>query len=60
MADIESEVQISLVECDICLKEIPVSAAKHDETSDYVLYFCGIDCYDKWKKQDDQPDQSEK
>ena len=41
-----------LIACDICLKEIPASGAKNEETSDYVLHFCGIDCYAKWKESD--------
>jgi len=40
-----------MVACEICLKEIPVSEAKSEEATDYVLYFCGIDCYEKWKQQ---------
>ena len=32
-----------------CMKEIPRSEAKVDEASDYVAYFCGLDCYDKWR-----------
>ena len=39
-----------LVACEICLKEIPASAAKHEEAQDYVVHFCGIDCFDKWKE----------
>ncbi len=41
-----------LVACEICLKEIPVSEAKIEEASDYVLHFCGIDCYQQWKQQE--------
>ena len=33
------------VPCEICLREIPVSEAKSDEASDYVVCFCGLDCY---------------
>ena len=39
-----------LVKCEICLAEIPTSGAKSEEVSDYVMYFCGINCYDKWRK----------
>lgn len=38
------------VACEVCLTEVPVSGAKSEETSDYVAYFCGLDCYDKWRK----------
>lgn len=40
----------SKVACTICLKEVPTSEAKSDEASDYVRHFCGLDCYDKWRK----------
>jgi hypothetical protein len=39
------------VPCEICLKEIPVSEAEVDDAADYVRYFCGLDCYAKWKDQ---------
>ncbi len=38
-----------IVACEVCMKEIPRSAAKVEEANDYVAYFCGLDCYDKWK-----------
>ena len=41
----------SRVSCEICLKEIPVSEAGHPEAVDYVMHFCGIECYNIWKKQ---------
>ena len=41
------------VTCEVCLKEVPRSEAKSEEATDYVLYFCGLECYDKWKKQDE-------
>lgn len=40
-----------LVSCEICLKSIPVSEANSAETEDYVAYFCGLDCYALWKRQ---------
>lgn len=55
----EKPVEIEQVECEVCLKEIPVSEARSEEASDYVTYFCGLDCYAKWKNQpekDDNPD----
>jgi len=39
------------VTCAECMKEVPLSAAKSDEASDYVFYFCGADCYTKWRSQ---------
>lgn len=39
-----------VVSCEVCLKEIPVSEAKNEEASDYVVYFCGLDCYQVWQQ----------
>lgn len=38
------------ISCKICLKEVPLSEAKSAEAVDYVAYFCGLDCYNEWKK----------
>ena len=45
------------VACEICMKEIPVSEASSDEATDYVIYFCGLDCYQTWssQNQNDEP-----
>ena len=42
------------VACEVCMKEIPASSAKSEEVQDYVLHFCGIDCFDKWKDRGEQ------
>ena len=39
------------VACDVCLREIPASEARSEEASDYVLYFCGLECYGTWRTQ---------
>ncbi len=39
------------VKCEVCMKEIPKSEAKSPETVDYVMYFCGLECYAKWQAQ---------
>jgi hypothetical protein len=44
------------VPCAQCLKEVPVSEAKVAEAVDYVAYFCGLDCYAKWAKQEEGPE----
>ena len=36
------------VKCETCLKEVPQSEAKCAEAVDYVVYFCGLDCYEEW------------
>lgn len=40
-----------LLKCDVCMKEVPVSEAKSAEASDYVAHFCGLECFEKWRKQ---------
>ena len=41
-------VGVDLVECEVCLKEIPKSGAQSAEVRDYVVYFCGRECYEEW------------
>jgi len=44
-------VDLERVACEVCLKEIPKADATVPETED-VVYFCGLDCYTKWKAQE--------
>lgn len=41
------------IECKVCLKHIPRSEAKVEEASDYVMYFCGLDCFEKWRESEE-------
>ena len=41
----------SCVPCSVCQHEIPWSTAAWREGSDYVAYFWGLDCYDRWRNQ---------
>lgn len=54
MAANVEQVQIEHVACEICLKEVPTSEAVVSEAADYVTYFCGLDCYGKWKDRGDR------
>lgn len=38
-----------MVSCEICRRQVPREQARHAEVDEYVLYFCGIECYDEWK-----------
>jgi hypothetical protein len=51
MNDKNKPTEHETVPCEICLKEIPRSKAKNVEVDDYILHFCGVDCYDKWRKE---------
>lgn len=48
-------VELERVPCAMCLKEVPVTEATVSEAADYFLHFCGLACYEEWKKQ--APDQ---
>lgn len=39
------------VRCELCMKEVARSDAAVSEMSDHVAYFCGADCYEKWRSQ---------
>lgn len=44
------------IKCELCLKQVPLSEAHLEEAEDYVIHFCGLDCYDKWREQAEQED----
>lgn len=48
-------IDVERVACEICLKEVPKSEATVPEATDYVVYFCGLDCYERWKSQSAKP-----
>lgn len=54
MAASVQPVQMEQVACEVCLKEVPTSEAVVSEASDYVAYFCGLDCYRQWKAQSEE------
>ena len=39
------------VPCRICQHDIPSDEALGFEATDYVVYFCGLDCYQQWREQ---------
>jgi hypothetical protein len=39
------------IRCEVCHIDIPLSEAVVAEATDYVVYFCGLDCYDRWRHQ---------
>jgi hypothetical protein len=49
MTNHDEPVEPTLVECEVCLKEVPESEAVVPEASDYVVYFCGLECYQRWR-----------
>jgi hypothetical protein len=51
MAEPAKPVDLQRVPCEVCLKEVPKSEAEMAEARDYVAYFCGLECYDKWRRE---------
>ncbi|MCM2295337.1 DUF3330 domain-containing protein [Rhodoferax sp.] len=51
----DKPIELEPVKCEVCLKEVPASEAIIPEASDYFVHFCGLECYEKWKKQGDKP-----
>ena len=48
MVDKPKPAEVELVPCAVCQKEIPKSVALSSEDQDYLLHFCGLDCYEEW------------
>lgn len=48
------------VTCEVCFKEIPISEATSVKATDYIVYYCGLDCYDRWRKQKTEAAESSK
>ncbi|MGD8593452.1 MAG: DUF3330 domain-containing protein [Gammaproteobacteria bacterium] len=40
--------------CKECEKEVPLSEAITSEAEDYLLYFCGVECFERWRKKAQQ------
>ena len=53
MANPPNDGAAALVSCEECLKQVPKDGAQSAEAADYVAYFCGLDCYQKWLTKDD-------
>lgn len=46
--------KIGTVQCSECHREVPHSAAISRESADYTLFFCGIDCFERWSRENPQ------
>ncbi|MDT4876593.1 hypothetical protein FQZ97_1120390 [compost metagenome] len=54
MATTDKPVEIEKISCEICRKEVPLSEATVPEASDYFVHFCGLECYEAWKRRAEQ------
>ena len=55
MVTSDKPAELERVACEICLKEVPLSEATVPEAADYFVHFCGLECYERWKKQGQRP-----
>ncbi|MDH5547670.1 MAG: DUF3330 domain-containing protein [Gammaproteobacteria bacterium] len=46
----EEKTTDTTLECEVCLREIPNTVANNAEADEYVAYYCGLECYSKWAK----------
>jgi len=46
------------VSCHYCRKHLPKDQALQPEAEEYVMYFCGLECYEAWRRASTQ-DRSE-
>lgn len=51
VAQCSDEEGCTVVNCDVCLKEVPADMIKHVDAQDYVHHFCGLECLELWRKQ---------
>ena len=59
MPDQPKSAEIEKISCQLCCKEVPLSEARVAEAADYVAYFCGLECYAKWKLRSEQAEQKD-
>jgi hypothetical protein len=43
------------ISCEICMSEVPLQEAAIPEAADYFVHYCGLECYEQWKSQNDKP-----
>jgi hypothetical protein len=51
MTEQDKTLEPEVVACSVCLKEVPASESRSEEALDYIVHFCGLDCYQAWHKE---------
>jgi len=46
------------VQCEVCLKNVPSSEAHLVEAEDYVIHFCGLECFEEWREKARQEEET--
>jgi hypothetical protein len=39
-----------VVQCEVCMTEVPASVSQNFEAIDYVHHFCGLECLGLWRE----------
>ena len=48
----DTVIEIGLLSFEVCMKEVPIDEATNPETADYIVFFCGLECFEQWVSQD--------
>lgn len=48
-------VEVEHFSCEVFMKEVPLTEGENPETADYIVHFCGLECYEEWKSQNAKP-----
>ena len=43
-----------IIDCEICLSEIPDSVVQNAEADEYVSHYCGLECYQRMRERREQ------
>lgn len=46
-----AETSTPVLNCEVCLNEIPPTVGDNAEADEYVSNFCGLACYQQWRDQ---------
>ncbi len=44
-----------VVQCEVCMTEVPASVSQSVEGIDYVHHFCGLECLGLWRAKGEHP-----
>lgn len=55
VASCSSDNVCEVVQCEVCMTEIPATVAQSVEGSDYVHHFCGLECLGLWRAKREHP-----
>ena len=45
-----------ILPCRGCREQVPLSEASIAEAVDYIIHFCGLECYARWAEEQQKPD----